>query len=297
MMTTLDAMSESLRRWRIIGVALLLLALCGCAALRLIYRQADELLYWWADGYVDFTDAQAPRVRAALDAFLDWHRHTQLPQYAARLAQLQPQALADTTPAAVCELKDELRRGFDTAYEQGLPALAALAVTLEPDQFKAMQKRFDKLNRDFRHDFVKPDAAGRQQALLKRTVERAEKLYGRLDRAQRERIAQIEAGSPFDGEHALRLRQSRQQDVIQTLRGLHGAAPAQAQAALHALARRVEEPTDPTDHRYQAALNEFNCGLAAQIHNLTTAEQRRAARERLQGWEQDFRALAAQGKH
>ena len=204
--------------------------------------------------------------------------------------------LADTTPAAACGFKDELRHGFDAAYEQGLPALSALAPTLEAEQLKAMQKRFDKLNRDFRNDFVKPDAAGRQQALLKRTVERAEKLYGHLDRAQRERIAQIEAGSPFDGEHALRLRVSRQQDVIQTLRGLQGAAPAQAQTALRALARRIEEPSNPDDHRYQAALDEFNCSLSAQIHNLTTAEQRRAARERLHGWEQDFRALAAQGK-
>lgn len=274
----------------------MLLALGGCAAVRLIYKQADELLYWWADGYVDFNDAQAPHMRAALDDFLDWHRRTQLPQYAARLAQWQPQALADTTPAAACALKDELRHAFDTAYEQGLPALAAVAVTLQPDQLKAMQKRFDKLNRNFRDDFVKPDAAGRREALLKRTLERAEKLYGRLDRTQRERIAQIEAGAPFDAEHALRLRVSRQQDVLQTLRGLHGAAPAQAQAALRALARRIEEPTDPTEHRDQAALDEFNCGLAAQIHNLSTPEQRRAARERLHGWEQDFRALAAQAK-
>ncbi len=278
-------------------MALLLFALAGCTALRLAYRQADELLYWWADGYADFTEAQAPRVRAGLDEFLDWHRRTQLPRYTARLAQVQPQVLADTTPAAACTLKDELQRWFHDAYEQGLPALSALAVTLEADQLKAMQKRFDKLNRNFRNDFVKPDAADRREALHKRTVERAEKLYGRLDRAQRERIAQIEAGSPFDAEHALRLRVSRQQDVIQTLRGLQGATPAQAQAALRALARHVEEPPDPGDRRYQLALQEFNCGLAAQIHNLSTAEQRRTARERLRGWEMDFKALAAQGKH
>lgn len=278
-------------------MALLLSVLAGCAALRLVYKQADELLYWWADGYVDFTDAQAPRVRAGLDEFFDWHRRTQLPQYAARLAQLQSQVAADTTPAAACAFKDELQHWFDGAFEQGLPALSALAVTLEPDQLKSMQKRFDKLNRAFRDDFVKPDAAGRREALLKRTVERAEKLYGRLDHAQRERIGQIEAGSPFDGEHALRLRVSRQQDVIQTLRGLQGATPAQAQAALRALARRVEQPPDPGERRYQLALQEFNCGLSAQIHNLSTPEQRRAARERLRGWETDFRALAAQGKH
>ncbi|NML13638.1 DUF6279 family lipoprotein [Azohydromonas caseinilytica] len=276
-------------------MALLVLALAGCTALRLVYKQADELLYWWADGYADFTDAQAPRVRAAIGEWFAWHRRSQLPVYATRLAQMQSQVQADTTPAAVCALRDEVQGWFDVAFEQGLPSLAALAPTLEADQLKSIRKRFDKLNRDYRHDFVQPDAAGRREALLKRTLERAERLYGRFDRAQRERIAQLIAASPFDAETSMELRLSRQQDVLQTLRGLHGAAPAQAQAALSALARRVEHPPKEAERRYQQALAEFNCGLTAQIHNLSTPEQRRAARERLHGWELDLKALAGPG--
>jgi hypothetical protein len=296
MMTTLDAMKESLRGWRIIGLALLALALAGCGALRLVYKQADELLYWWADGYADFTDEQAPRARAALAEWLDWHRHTQLPLYAARLAQLQPQVLADTTPAAVCALRDEGERWFQDAYAQGLPALAALAVSLEPQQLRHIQKRFDKLNRDYRHDFVQPNAADQRQAQHKRTLERAEKLYGRLERAQREHIAQLEAASPFDGEQSLQLRVSRQREVLHTLGSLHGATPAQAQDALRALAQRLQAPPQPAEGRYRDAMEQFNCGLAAAIHNLATPEQRRVARERLRGWELDFKALAAAPK-
>ena len=285
-----------MRGWRIIAAALLLLALAGCGALRLVYKQADELMYWWADGYADFTDEQAPRVRAAIADWFDWHRHTQLPQYAARLAQLQPQALSDTTPAAVCTLRDEGERWSEAAFTHGLPAMAALVVSLEADQFRNIQKRFDKVNRDYRADFVKPDAAAQRQALHKRTVERAEKLYGRLERAQRERIAQLEAATPFDGERSLQLRVARQQEVLRTLRGLQGAAPAQAQEALRALAQRLQSPPQEDLRRYQAALEQFNCGLAAEIHNLATPEQRRTARERLHGWEMDFRALAAPAK-
>ncbi|WP_066330882.1 DUF6279 family lipoprotein [Azohydromonas lata] len=288
--------TESLRGWRIIAAALLLLALGGCGAMRLVYKQADELLYWWADGYADFTDEQAPRVRAAIAQWFDWHRHTQLPVYAARLAQLQPQTAADTTPAAVCALRDEGEHWAEAAFTHGLPTVAALAVTLQADQLKNIQKRFDKVNRDYRSDFVKPDAAAQRQALHKRTVERAEKLYGRLERAQRERIAQLEADTPFDGERSLQLRVARQQEVLRTLRGLQGATPAQAQDALRALAQRLQAPAQDDLNRYQAALEQFNCGLAAEIHNLTTPEQRRTARERLQGWEMDFRALAAPAK-
>jgi hypothetical protein len=40
-------------------------------------------------------------------------------------------------------------------------------------------------------------------------------------------------------------------------------------------------------------LTQYNCGFAAQIHNATTVDQRQKARERLKGWEEDLRALAA----
>jgi hypothetical protein len=40
-------------------------------------------------------------------------------------------------------------------------------------------------------------------------------------------------------------------------------------------------------------LAEYNCGLAAQIHNATTAAQRQKARDTLKGWEEDLRSLVA----
>lgn len=281
---------------RIIGAALLVALLAGCGALRLVYKQADELMYWWADGYADFTDAQAPRVRAAIGDWLAWHRRTQLPLYATRLQQLQPQLAADTTPATLCALQDDLRHWFDTAFAQGLPPLAALAPTLEPAQLQSMEKRFGKANREFRRDFVQPDAEGRREAQLKRTLERAERLYGRFDRSQRERIAQWVAQSPFDPERSLQRRQAHQQDVLHTLRGLAGAPAAQAQPALQALARRIAHPEQPEEQHYQQALDAHNCRLAADIHNLATPEQRRTARERLHGWEVDLRTLSAPPK-
>ncbi len=51
------------------------------------------------------------------------------------------------------------------------------------------------------------------------------------------------------------------------------------------------------DYRaYQQRLIQFNCGFAAEVHNLATPEQRRAAAEQLKDWEDDARALAAQAK-
>jgi len=40
-------------------------------------------------------------------------------------------------------------------------------------------------------------------------------------------------------------------------------------------------------------LTEYNCALAAQLHNSTTPTQRGKARDNLKGWETDLRSLLA----
>jgi hypothetical protein len=64
-------------------------------------------------------------------------------------------------------------------------------------------------------------------------------------------------------------------------------------AALRALAARTERSPQAEYRAYQVKLAEYNCGLAAQIHNATTAAQRQKARDTLKGWEEDLRSLVA----
>ena len=64
-------------------------------------------------------------------------------------------------------------------------------------------------------------------------------------------------------------------------------------AALRALAERSERSSDPAYRAYQLRLTDYNCGFAARIHNAMSPAQRLAARDRLKGWEDDLRALAA----
>ena len=44
---------------------------------------------------------------------------------------------------------------------------------------------------------------------------------------------------------------------------------------------------------YQQRLTQYNCSFAAELHNLTTPAQRSTAADKLRGWEEDLRALAA----
>ena len=268
----------------------------ACSALRIGYSTAPDLTYWWLDRYVDFDGAQTQRVRDALAQWFTWHRRNQLPEYAALLVRAQAEVVADTTPARACEWQAELIRRANTAFDRAVPAAADIVLSITPAQIAHIEKRYAKVNEEFRDDYLQPDPAKRAVATLKRTVDRAEMLYGKLDDNQRARMAASLARSPFDAELWLAERRSRQQDALQVLNKLtrDRATREQAQQALRAYADRIEHSPHEAYSRYSARLNEFNCAFAAALHNGTSAAQRRHAAKTLAGWEGDLRALVAE---
>lgn len=274
---------------------MLALALGGCSALRLTYSQGPALLYWWADGYVDFSAEQTPRARAAIDLWFGWHRSSQLADYAVLLSQLREMAARDVTPQQVCRVYDDLQRRLARAFERAVPLAAPLVRTLSPAQIDHLDKRYSRNHEDARREYLQPDARDRHDAALKRTVDRVESIYGPLDPVQRQRLAADLQQSPFDPEVWLAERRARQLDILRTLRALQAArADAGAvEAALRAFAAHAEQSPRAYYRDYRDRLEQANCQLTARLHNGMTNEQRQHAAQTLRGWEDDLRALAA----
>jgi len=295
MMTTFNAMPQSLIKGAIIGVLLALLA--ACSTLRLAYGNGPQLAWWWLDGYLDFAAEQAPRARQAIDGWFAWHRNTQLAGYASLLAQARAQVAEPTTPAAACRWQQQVRDRLEPALERTIDAFAGLVPGLGEAQLRHLEQRFAKNNADLRRDYLQPDAAERSRAAVERVVERAEQLYGRLDETQKKLVADGVAASPFDPEAWLAERVRWQRETLRALRHLVAdkAGPDEIVAALRVLAERAERSPDPEYRDYQLRLVDYNCAFAARLHNTTTATQRQAARERLGGWEADLRSLAGAG--
>lgn len=277
---------------------LTLLLLGGCSAVRIGYNQAPALAAWWLDGYMDFDAEQAPRVKGALDQWFAWHRSTQLPDYADLLAAAQLQVMQPATPQQMCRWADELRLRLAAALSHGVPLAAELLPMLKPAQLAHLEQRYRKSNRDFEQDFLQPGDE-RLQASIKRTIDRAEMLYGRLDEQQRQRVVASVAASPFDPAQWYAERRALQGQTLQTLSRLTAGGPAGADravnlAALQALAERMLRAPPGPYRSYQQRLTDYNCAFVAHLHNSTTPAQRQAARDRLKSWEEDLRALAAQ---
>ena len=283
------------KRW-IIGCLVLaaLAGLGGCSALRLSYNNGPQLAWWWLDGYVDFAPEQAPAARQAITRWFAWHRATQLVPYAELLASARAQVAEPLTPALACRWNDRVREALDPALERAYLELADLLPGLGEPQFRAIAKRFAKVQDEMRDDYLQPDPDERRRAAVKRTAEWVDRLYGSVEEPQRRAIEAQVAASPFDPERWLAERQRVQDQMLQTLRRLvaERADRDQRVAALRALAQRGQQSTDLEYRAYRQRLFDYNCAFAAQVHNTTSPAQRQHAREVLQGWEDDLRELA-----
>jgi hypothetical protein len=293
MITTLSAMRLSLLKSAIIGLLVLLLA--GCSSVRLGYGNGPLLAWWWLDGYVDFSRETAPLAQQGIERWFEWHRATQLPVYADLLAAAAQDMLEPVTAAQACRWQGRLTDALTPALDRAVEIAADLVPTLGEAQLRHIEQRHAKGNDEMRGDFLQPDLALRQRESVKRTVERVERVYGRLDETQKQVIAAGVAASPFDPERWLADRERRQRDTLALLRKLVADAADRDQrlAGLRALALHTQRSPDPDYRAYQARLAEYNCQFAARIHNATTPEQRRQARDTLKSWSDDFRALAA----
>jgi hypothetical protein len=303
MITILSAMLRSfflsvqgsLRQAGIIVLALAAaLGLAGCSAMRVAYGQGHHLAYWWLDRYFDFTEEQAPRVRQGLQAWFDWHRQSQLEDYAGLLADMRKAAGGDLSADQVCAIGEQMRQRLEPALQRILPVAAEIAPTLSAEQITQLRKRNAKTIADARKDYLQADADKRRQAAFERTVERFEDFYGRLDDAQRALITERLAKSPFEPEVWLRDREARHQQIVATLQRLSSerADAARALPALRALAERWQQPPSAEAQARQQRLIAYNCDFTAALHNLTTPAQRARAQEKLKGWEDDLRVLA-----
>ena len=271
---------------------LLALGLAGCSTVKLAYNNLPELSYWWLDGYLDFDDSQAPRVRAELERLLAWHRRNELPRWIELLQQAQQLAPGDATAAQACALNDAVRDRLLVLAEQAEPASAELALTLAPAQLQHLQRKLESRNAEFADDWLDATPEAIQTRRYKRWLDWAETLYGTLDETQRAALRAMVAKPPFDPPMAEAQHRPRQAVLLAGLASLQdGASAAKARQVLKDYVQMVAQPAPGGWREHREALQLEGCRNFAALHASTNAQQRAHARQRLLGYEQDLRAL------
>ena len=275
------------------------MVLSGCSTIKVAYNSSDDLIYWWLDGYVDLQEGQKQLTREALTDLQRWHRQQQLPEYVTLLKRMQTMAPNDITPAQVCAVTEDMKISFIDLLSHIEPASAQLSSQLSTEQLRSVRKRFDKINKAWKEDWLDPDAEERLRYRTKQATSRLEDFYGRLDKPQRDALNQWLSNSIFDPALTYAERERRQADTIQTLQriareGTTANKPEQAQTLLRGL---VDRSFNSPNERYRAYNHELwneNCAGFAKLHNSTTFAQRQRMLQSLKTYEADFKSLMAQ---
>ena len=274
-----------------LAVALtLVIGLAACSTLRLGYSQGPNLTYWWLDSHVDFDNSQSARVREDIDGLFQWHRSSELPDYADLLRRWQRMAPQDLDASQACGEFDTVRARFNTVLERSVEPLARLALQLSPAQLDHLERHHRKSNQTFEKDFLQGSPEQRLDRRLERAIERYERLYGPLTPAQQSLVREQLQRSPWDPLRTQAERERRQADQLQTVRQAQANPSKAAQSVRDLMARITTSPTQGY-HAYSQQLVQSGCAQFATLHNSTTPAQRARAVQTLQSYEDDLRAL------
>ncbi|PVY69136.1 hypothetical protein C7414_12014 [Cupriavidus alkaliphilus] len=267
-------------------------ALCACSAMKLGYQQGDRLAYWWIDNYVDVSAAQEPLTREAIARFFAWHRKAQLPAIANLLQEAKADVRQPVTPAMVAHFQDASQELARRSFEQAMPDMADLLLTLTPDQIARMEKKFAEGNAKYRKKFLNADPAEREEARFDKVMEYARLVYGGFSPEQ-EKAIRVKVGPVVQNAEARYAeRVARQQEWIKMVRFVQATQPPKAQVI--DLLRRFREYWQNPPARHAAsheAGNNAGIALTVAIANLTTPQQKAHAQDRFQKWIDDTHAL------
>jgi hypothetical protein len=271
--------------------------LAACSSLRLAYNNADTLLYWWLDAYVDFDSEQKADIKQDIGEFFRWHRQTQLQDYVQFLQKAQRQLHANPTTADLTADYVDIRDRTEALLLRSAPDIAELALSLKPEQLAAMEKKFAKNNADFRKKNMKGDAEDQNKFRFKKSMEQFELWFGGFSDEQEAIIRKASDARPLDNALWLDERMRRQLKIMNLARKIMKEQPSKQVATqwVEELIRSGFDRFGVTERKaFFDSYTQSTLELVHTVVRISTPEQKAHAHKRMEGWIKDLNTLAAQ---
>ena len=282
------------RTFALVAIALLALA-AGCSTIRFSYNQGDTLLYWWMDSYVDFEGQQADVAKRDINGLFQWHRQTQLRDYAALLGTFQAKLAGNPSQADLLAAYREIRVRGERLSQRAVPEITTLAMSITPDQIANIEAKFKDKNEEYRRKFINGSVDKRQRARFKKSMEQMDLWFGRFSSEQETALRRASDLRPLDNQQWLEERQYRQRRILTLLREVQHKklnreqATVQVQGLMRELFTRMDSPERKAF--YDANLDHTTKYILSAIR-IATPQQKAHAQQRMQGWINDLEALA-----
>ncbi len=261
----------------------LMLTLSACSRLEFAYEYGDWFAARRVASYLDLDRDQRRDVRMDLQAYRDFHRAERLPELVALMDDAE--SLLDDPEAS----RDELEASFDAGevllrakVEDLIPFAAATLRSLSPAQIAHLEQQLADGRTEYAEEIAPAGAS--------RVIERVESWTGDLSAGQRERFAACHGRLPDVADQWLQWRARRDQQFVSLLGG--DPSPAEVETFLREWWLDAESRPEPL-RRARTDSREVWLDCAHGLLAGLSDRQRSSIRGRLQGYRDDFSALAA----
>lgn len=267
------------------------LFLAACSISRLAYINAAPLTLWYVGGYIDMSGTQKGWLRERLATTIAWHRQEELPAYRRTIEAAVQKLDGPVSVADVRQFYGDARRYYNRLVEHALPDVADLALTLDAEQARQLERKFAEDNKKYVKDSVRGTADERFEREAKKYIERFEDFTGHLSDAQRAIIVNGLKSQPDMTSERLGDRRFRQGEALALLR----AKPDRERviAGLRRILIETETWRRPEFTQKLRERDERLFQIVATLSATLTPEQRASVKKKLRGYVQDIAVLTA----
>ena len=161
----------------------LVLVLNGCAV-KFVYNQLDWLIPWYLDDYMEMEGDQEALFENRLQAYLAWHRSTQLPLYAEFLEEVATRAEKQLNEQDIQFIQTQTETLADAMIRRLIPDMVDVFATASDEQIAELFEKFEDDNAIFRKDYIEAGEEVQRKQRQKEVLRYAQRWTGKLNKSQ-----------------------------------------------------------------------------------------------------------------
>jgi hypothetical protein len=283
-----------MRTTQLIVIFLLAITIVSCSLVKTAYNNAPEAMHWWLDDYFDFTATQNKKLKPALHALHDWHRQTQLPLYVELLQNIQSDLSKETIEAsAVCENMQTMQDMMQNIQLETTATVVEIAPLLSNQQLSYFQKKLEKRTLKWKSEWLQETREEQIEVRLEKTIDFAEKVYGNLNKTQKNMLKEKLLASNFKAETSYTEILRRNEDALQivTLLKQENLDHEQQKTLVRQGFERLRNSPDPAYQSHANQVKQGSCEMIADLHATTDTKQKQHAKAWLENFITVFKSL------
>ncbi|MEM1432670.1 MAG: DUF6279 family lipoprotein [Pseudomonadota bacterium] len=220
----------------VVGLALLLVLCSGGCSLKFAYNNADRLIRWGLDDFIEINGEQRSYLDGELDRLLYWHRTTQLPLYANYIERLNARVAAaagqppEVLLPAIEEFGEVAERWGKTIELEAQRVVLQMLLSLTEAQIEALPDRMRDANEEFAESELDRNLEESRKRWSEDYAKFFKRLTGRLTAEQRATLDRYAAD--YEPQYVLWMgyRERWQTDLLDILRKLRSSELSAAEA-------------------------------------------------------------------